>query len=80
MRITYRTLGKLIARMSDFQLDCDVTVEADDGECFPSELRLATEDNYDSLDVGHPILYVHFTFGAGERRDDIEGIAKDIGL
>lgn len=80
MRITYRTLAKLIARMSDEQLDCDVTVE--DGinfECYPARLRIAG-DQHDSLYMGHPIIYFDKECEYYTRSDDVEKLASDIGL
>lgn len=52
MRITYRTLGKLIAAMNEEQLDCDLTVEIpteQSSECYAAELRIAGDDH----DGGH---------------------------
>lgn len=79
MQITYRTLGLLIAKMDDNQLDSDVTVELDEGECFPAELRIAGEEHSGGLDDGHPVLYCNF-YAPGVRRDDVEQLALDIGI
>lgn len=81
MRITYRTLGRLIANMTDDQKDSDVTLELVDGEtyeCFPAHLRIVGE-NHDSLDEGHPVIYCD-TAEESERVDDIEEISLAIGL
>lgn len=76
MKITYRTLAKLIERMSDYQKDCDVTVEdLEYDECYPAELSIG----HSSLDYNHPVL----SFGdvaEDDRCDDIEQICQDIGL
>ena len=60
MRITYRTLAKLIDRMSEDQKDSDVTVEMQDdvdGEVFAAELRICGTE-HGVLDPEHPVLYV----------------------
>jgi hypothetical protein len=82
MRITYRTLENLIARMNDDQKDSDVTAEIFDGEnteCFAAELRICDED-HDSLDEGHPVLWVNQVDELENRSDDIDEIAEQIGL
>lgn len=82
MRITYRTLAGLIGRMSQEQLDCDVTVEIpgeSSVECCCAELRIAGAEHDGGLDEDHPVIFV----GAGHvhnRRDDMSQIAIDIGL
>jgi hypothetical protein len=83
MRITYRTLNALIDKMSDEQKDSDVTVEFDD-ECFAAHLRICGNE-HDSLDPDHPVLYVPNELfeempNVLDRRDDVDQIAKDIGL
>lgn len=82
MRITYRTLASLIGKMNPEQLDSDVTIELYDGEgseCYAAHL-LICNNNHDSLDGGHPVIYCDTAEYIGERRDDIEQIAADIGL
>lgn len=80
MRITYRTLRELLNRMSDEQLDCDVTVEdAYENECYPAELRISGP-NHDSLDDNHPIIYIPTIIDGDERVSDIGKISDYIGL
>ena len=76
MRITYRTLADLIDLMSDDQKDCDVTVQLDENEFYPAELRISM--GYDSLDDEHPIIYPHHDLESGDRRDDVERIWEEI--
>ena len=59
-RITYRTLRYLLNQMSEFQLDCDVTIEdplhyVDDPECFAGELTICGSE-HSSLDDFHPTI------------------------
>lgn len=81
MRITYRTLQKLIAKMNEDQLNSDLTVEVgDDDECFAAELRIAG-DNHGSLDDGHPVIYFTTKSNPDDvRLFDVAKISKDIGL
>ena len=74
MRITYRTLAKLIDKMSDEQKDYDVTVEDENmDECFAAELRIGGED-HDSLDPPYyPVLYIP-TGELDPRSDNVEMI------
>jgi hypothetical protein len=58
-------------------LDSDLTVEFDN-ECYPAELRIAGE-TYDSLDDGHPVIFVMDGEDQG-RISDIPTIRKEIGL
>jgi hypothetical protein len=80
VRITYRTLRDLIDIMDEDQLDSDVTVEIgkEETECFPAELRICC--SHDSLDDGHPVLFVRQDDNPGVLQDDIEEIAHSIGL
>ena len=56
-RITYRELYDLIGKFSEEQFSMDVTTEDKwGGECHAAELRI-TNDNHDSLDDYHPVLY-----------------------
>lgn len=58
MRITYRQLQIILNSLSDEQLSCDVTVEDSyEQECYPADLRVC-DDNHDSLDSGHPVIYI----------------------
>lgn len=79
MRITYRTLGKLIERMSEFQLDCDVTVDVglDATQFYAGELRINDDDL--ELDENHPVIYTCYS-GQEQRRDDVENISNELGL
>jgi hypothetical protein len=52
-KFTYRLLLRSLLRLSEEQLDCDVTVNADD-EFFPAKLLINSCD--DVLDQGHPYL------------------------
>ena len=54
-RLTYRQLGELIGKMSDSQLDCDVTIEDNSiDECYAAELLICDEDH--QLDNFHPVI------------------------
>ncbi len=79
MRITYRTLGKLIDKMNEDQKDCDVTVEMQDetdGEVFPVELRICGVD-HGVLDPEHPVLYVPIN-ELEPRCDNVDQIWEEI--
>ena len=65
--------------MNDEQLDSDVTIELDNKECFTAELRIA-DFEHESLDCGHPILFVHLSDKEQIRKDSIKDIAIQIGL
>ena len=87
MRITYRTLGELIKRMNDFQLDCDVTVLLVDDRgryAIAGELALADEDNDDGLEAEHPVIFIDAESVWKDlnhtRVSDVDTIAKKIGL
>jgi len=58
--ITYRELNVLINKMTDEQLDCNVTVCLEDDELFPvNHLEINDADQEDDrLDDGHPVLIV----------------------
>jgi len=78
MRITYRTLAKLIDKMSDEQKDSDVTVEIEtENECYAAGLRISGED-HDSLDENHPIIFVPASYVDVPRSDDVESIWANI--
>ena len=78
MRITYRTLAKLIDQMSEEQKDSDLTIEdCIQQECFAATLRIAGE-NHDSLEDGHPVIYL-LNYEA-DRSDNIKKLVEDIGL
>ncbi len=79
MRITYRTLAALIERMDENQKDSDVTVELEDSECIPAELRIAGEEHEGGLDEDHPVLFVNFG-GDDDRNNNVDWIAAFIGL
>ena len=84
MRITYRTLGALIALMNEDQQDSDVTVEVPtegSAECYSAELRIAGDEHDGGLDDSHPVLYVHcLTNDEQNRISDVAAIAIEIGL
>jgi len=84
MRITYRTLGKLIAAMNEEQLDCDLTVEIpteQSSECYSAELRIAGDEHDGGLDESHPVIYVHCLSDRDEiRTNNIDEIRDAIGL
>ena len=68
--------------MNDDQKDSDVTAEIFDGEnteCFAAELLISGED-HDSLDEGHPVLWVNQVQAPENRSDDVDEIADRIGL
>jgi len=82
MRITYRTLGKLIEYMNDDQLDSDVTVElieVENRKCYPAELRICNYE-HDSLDDGDPVIFVNYENVDMFRISNIDKIKYDIGL
>jgi len=55
--MTYRELLEKLTNMTDFQLDCDITVEDScESECFAATLRIA-DTEHDSLDNNHPIIF-----------------------
>ena len=81
-RITWRQLGSLIAQMNEYQKDMDVTAEVFDGqdtECFAGTLRICGNE-HDSLEDGHPVIYVDQTDDIGERVTDLDKFSDDIGL
>lgn len=84
MRITYETLGALIALMNKDQMQSDVTVEIPtEGccECYAAELRIAGESHDGGLDDGHPVLFVHqLELGGEKRMTDVSVISQMIGL
>ena len=84
MRITYRTLGKLVALMTEEQLDCDLTVEIpteQSSECYSAELRIAGSEHDGGLDDSHPVIYVHCLSDRDEvRKSDVKEIMSAIGL
>ena len=54
----YHELLNELKKLSEEQLKMDVTVEdAYEEECYPAELRVCGE-NHDSLDDGHPVIFV----------------------
>lgn len=79
MRITWKTLGALIDKMSEEQQATDVTVEVESDECYCAELRIAGSEHQGGLDEDHPVLFINYS-GEHERRDDVDEIVHDIGL
>jgi len=78
MRITYRTLAALINKMSEIQKDTDVTVEIEtENECYAAELRIC-DDEHDSLDENHPVIFVPNSFIDTPRSDDVEALWVEI--
>ena len=56
--MTYADLLKKIEKMNSYQLSCHITIEDPyENECYPAELRIAGS-THDSLDEGHPVLYL----------------------
>ena len=84
MRITYRTLGDLIAMMDESQKDSDVTVELpteQESECFAAELRIAGSEHDGGLDDGHPVIYTHnLTDKEQVRLNESVVVADEIGI
>jgi len=85
MRITYRTLAKLLARLTEEQLDTDLTVEIPskngiDNACYAADLRIAGEDHDGGLDDSHPVIFTHMALLKQRRRQDVDEIAKEIGI
>jgi len=84
-RITYRTLAALINLMSEEQKDCDLTVEIagdnddNDNDCYGASLRIAGTNN-DCLDEGHPVIYLDKIRDMNDRTDDLEVLAKLVGI
>jgi len=79
MRITYRQLAQLIARMTPQQQHTDVTIEMTDEHysmCYPAQLRTAGEDHDGGLDEDHPVLFVLFDAEKHERTHHLEELAK----
>lgn len=60
-RMTYRQLQKKLAKLSDAQLDCDVTVvnlQIEEG--YAGSFQILDEDGDDyGLDEEHPIITYH---------------------
>lgn len=53
--LTYRELRNILNKMSDFQLDCDVTIQdTQEDECYAGEFVLLGEEQ--GLDEGHPVI------------------------
>ena len=86
MRITYRTLSKLLDMLTEEQKDMDVTVEIAsdyDTECYAAELRIAGSEHWasnGSLDENHPVVFINLDEEPGERLSDTVQIANLIGL
>jgi len=57
-KITYRELIQRLNKLTDEQLDCDVTVDLGTSEeCFAAEFRVCGENHW-TLDDNHPVIYV----------------------
>jgi len=63
MRITYKKLAEAISKMTVEQQNSDVTVEleqyGESNECYAGSLEICS-DNHDSLDDGHPVIFVDY--------------------
>ena len=56
----YGELLEKLYELSPAQLNCDVTIEdPSEGECFPTGFYVC-DNEHDSLDPDHPILYMAF--------------------
>lgn len=56
--MTYKELLEKLNKLTEEQLNCDVTVEIMiENECYPAELRICGK-THDSLDEDHPVIYV----------------------
>ncbi len=55
--MTYRELIKKLSKLSDDQLDSDVTIHTDNDEYFQAKLNISDE-TCDVLDEGHPYLAI----------------------
>ncbi len=51
----YRELLERLQRMSDEQLNGDLTVETPDGELVPGTIEIWSDED-DRLDAGHPVI------------------------
>lgn len=58
MMITYRQLQDYISRMTEEQLNANVTVWIDDEFLSVDHAELVNDNEEDRLDDGHPILVV----------------------
>ena len=55
--MTYRDLYNQLKKLTDEQLDTDVTVEdGTENECYAADLRICGIE-HDSLDENHPVIY-----------------------
>jgi hypothetical protein len=63
MSITYRELQRMLGRMTDEQLDMDISVYSEAPDEFYSVEGIGFikdgEEASDVLDVGHPYLVIH---------------------
>jgi hypothetical protein len=82
MRITYRTLAKLIDRMSNEQKDLELTVDiwnGSDFETYGADFRIVNE-KHQNLQKNHPVVLVDQVNDLGPLVSDIEWIARSIGI
>jgi len=56
MRMNYRQMQKMIARFSESQLDCDVTIEDSYGNAWAADLRIIGLDSDTGLQENHPVI------------------------
>lgn len=82
MRITYKTLSLLIEKMSEEQKNRELTVDIWDGtnfETFGAEFRIVNE-KHQNLEKNHPVILVDQVNDLGSLVEDIDWIARSIGI
>ena len=55
--MTYQDLLNSLSKMTPEQLQCDVTVEDGQNECYPAKLKICGVE-YGVLDEDHPVIFV----------------------
>jgi hypothetical protein len=78
MKITYKTLLALLKRMTDEQLDCDVTIYDDVADEYMAGELLICGPSHGVLDDGHP--YLRMTDQKSIRVNNVNAVAEQIGL
>lgn len=57
--MTYRQLKERINKLSENQLDCDITVyKPDEDEYYPTHISVGITEENDVLDEGHPYFLI----------------------
>lgn len=82
MRLTYRTLALLIDKMTDDQKDRELTVDIYDGasfETFGADFRIVNH-NHHNLEKNHPVILVDQVNDLGPLVNDVDWIARSIGI